>query len=289
MGSTAIALFHPGDMGSAVGACAVANGHRVLCALEGRSAASRARAEKARLENAGSVKAALSASSVVLSIAPPHGALTLAKEIAGLGFKGVYIDCNAISPETARRIGSIVEAAGASFVDGGLMGGPPTAERPVTLRLSGPRALEAAKLFEGSQVRAAVLDGPVGAASALKNCYAAWTKGTWLLLSSILATADHEGVAEPLKQLWSESQPAVFKQISAPSNNPAKGWRWVSEMHEIAATFESAGQPDGFFLAAAEICRRLEQYKDVPGLPSIEQIVNSIQKDSQKDPKHEPA
>jgi len=33
----------------------------------------------------------------------------------------------------------------------------------------------------------------------------------------------------------------------------AKGWRWIAEMEEIAATFAAAGQPDGFHLAAAEV------------------------------------
>jgi 3-hydroxyisobutyrate dehydrogenase-like beta-hydroxyacid dehydrogenase len=285
MAATTIALFHPGEMGSAVGGCAVASGHRVLCALDGRSAMSRARAEKHRLENANNMKNALAQSGVVLSICPPHGALALAKEVAALGFKGLYIDCNAVSPDTVRKACDAIEAAGGSFVDGGLMGGPPTSERPVSLRLSGPRAAEAAKLFDGSLVRAAALDGPVGAASALKACFAAWSKGTWLLLSSILATAEHEGVAEPLKQLWEKSQPQALKQLSAPSNNPGKGWRWLSEMHEIAHTFDSAGQPDGFFIAAAEICRRLEHYKDTPDLPSIQDIVPSLRKEK----KHEPA
>jgi hypothetical protein len=35
-----------------------------------------------------------------------------------------------------------------------------------------------------------------------------------------------------------------------------KGWRWVGEMEQIAATFADAGLPDGFHRAAAEIYRR---------------------------------
>ena len=204
MGSAAIALFHPGEMGSAVGACARANGHRVICALEGRSAASQARAKASGLENAGSVAAAVAQSGVVLSICPPHGALPLARKVATLGFKGIYVDANAISPGTARQVGAVVEAAGASFVDGGLIGAPPAPGRPVNLRLSGERAGDVARLFEGSCVRASALEGPPGTASALKACYAAWTKGTWLLLASLYAAAERENVAAPLRQLWSE-------------------------------------------------------------------------------------
>lgn len=276
MVSAAIALFHPGEMGSAVGACTRASGHRVICALAGRSAASQARAKAAGLENAGSIAAAVAESDLVLSICPPHGALPLAHEVASLGFKGIYVDANAVSPHTARKVGEVVEAAGASFVDGGLFGAPPSPGRPVNLRLSGERAGDVAKLFEGSCVRASALEGPPGTASALKACFAAWTKGTWLLLASLYAAAEREHVAAPLRQLWSETHPDLLDRLKAPSNNPGKAWRWLSEMEEIAATFESAGQPKEFFVAAAEICRRLEQFKDDPSRPSIERILPAL-------------
>ena len=200
----------------------------------------------------------------------------MARDVAACGFKGVYVDANAISPQTARAVGAVVEATGAHFVDGGLFGAPPTAGRPVSLVLSGARAAEIAKLFEGSCVHARALDAPAGAASTLKACYAAWTKGTWLLLTSIYATAEREGVKAPLRELWRDSHPELLERLAAPSANPAKAWRWISEMEEIAATFEAAGQPGEFFLACAELCRRLEHYKDHPGKPSIEQVVAAL-------------
>jgi hypothetical protein len=212
----------------------------------------------------------------VLSICPPHGALATAREAAACGFKGVYVDANAISPQTAGAVGALLEAAGAQFVDGGLFGAPPAPGRPVTLYLAGARAREVANLFEGSCVQARALDAPAGAASTLKACFAAWTKGTWLLLASIYACAQHEGVEAALRELWRDSHPQLLERIAAPSASPAKAWRWISEMQEIAATFEASGQPGGFFLACAEICRRLEHYKDDAGKPSIEQVVAAV-------------
>jgi 3-hydroxyisobutyrate dehydrogenase-like beta-hydroxyacid dehydrogenase len=278
MASHGIALFHPGEMGSAVGAALAARGRRVLCALSGRSAATGARAAGAGLEDAGTLTDACGQAAVVLSVCPPHAALELARAVAATGFKGLYIDANAISPETTRKCGAAVEAAGASFVDGGIIGAPPTAARHGKLHLCGPRAREAAELFEGSFVDAAVLEGPVGAASALKACYAAWTKGTWLLLASVYATAQREGVETALRGEWGRNHPDLLKQLAAPSLNPAKGWRWLAEMEEIAATFEAAGQPGGFALAAAEICRRLERYKDDASKPSIETVAPALRK-----------
>jgi hypothetical protein len=276
MSSPVIALFHPGEMGSAMGAALVAGGHRVLCALSGRSAATRARAASAGLEDAGTLAAAVGQAGVVLSICPPHGALGLARAVAACGFKGLFADANAISPRTARAVGAAVEAAGASFADGGIVGGPPSPARPGRIFFSGAKAAEAARLFEGSYVSSSVLDGPVGAASALKVCYATWSKGTWLLLASIYAVAEREEVAGALREEWSLTHPDLIKQLAAPSLNPAKAWRWLAEMEEIAATFEAAGQPKGFALAGAEICRRLESFKDDPSRPSIEKISPAI-------------
>jgi hypothetical protein len=250
----------------------------VLCALEGRSESSRRRAKAADLVDAGSVKSAVAQCEVLLSICPPHGALGVAREVAALGFRGLYVDANAIAPATAREACAVVEAAGASFVDGGLFGGPPTAQRPVTLYVSGPRAKEAAALFDGSCVHANALDAPVGAASALKACFASWTKGTWLLLASILATAEEEGVGGALREMWGKSHPQLLKTIAEPSLSPGKAWRWLSEMQEIPKTYGSAGQPVGFFQAAEEICRRLEHYKDTPDKPSLEQVLGAVRR-----------
>ncbi len=223
------------------------------------------------------MRAALERADVVLSVCPPHGALALAREVAAIGFKGLYVDANAISPASARRVAEAVESGGARFVDAGIIGPPPRGGRSTSMYLCGPHASEVAALFAGTPTNAAVLEAPVGAASALKACYAAWNKGTWLFLASVYAAAEHEGVAKPLLEQWARSHPDLLKQLSEPSLNPAKAWRWLGEMQEIAATFESAGQPGGFASACAEICRRLEGYKDDASRPSIERIVGSLQ------------
>jgi len=272
MKRASVALFHPGAMGAAVGACLTERGVRVRCALDGRSAATRTRAREARLEDAQSVEAALKQSDIALSICPPHAALDLARQAAACGFKGIYVDANAISPDTARTVAATVEAAGASFIDAGIIGPPPSAGRPTSIYLCGARSAEVSALFEGTPVDARLLEGPIGSASALKACFAAWNKGTWLLLASVYAAAEQAGVASALREQWAHSHPQLLEQLAAPSLNPGKAWRWMAEMHEIAAAFESAGQPGGFALAAEEICRRLERFKDDASRPSIETI-----------------
>ena len=87
--------------------------------------------------------------------------------------------------------------------------------------------------------------------------YAAWTKGTAALLLAIQAVADAEGVEPALTEEWRLSLPDLPETLTrAQRSASAKGWRWVGEMEEIAATFSAAGLPDGFHRAAAEIFRR---------------------------------
>jgi 3-hydroxyisobutyrate dehydrogenase-like beta-hydroxyacid dehydrogenase len=279
MGDVTIGLLHPGEMGAAVGECLVRAGHRVLWAPEGRSLATAARARAAGLTAAeGGLAEIVRRCEVVVSVCPPHAALGLAREVAGFG--GVYMDANAISPGTAREVARIVEAGGASYVDGGIIGTPPVAPGFIRLYLSGARAGEVERLFAGSDADVRVIDGGSGApgssgssgvagsfgASAVKMAYASWTKGSAALLLAARTLARAEGVEEALLAEWGISQPGLAERsVRAAGSAAAKGWRWVAEMEEIAAAMAAVGLPDGFHLAAAEIYRR-SRHSTGPGL-----------------------
>lgn len=277
MANPTIGLLHPGEMGSKVGAAARANGLRVLWASEGRSAPTRERAAAAGLEDAKSIDALIAASQVIVSVCPPHAAAELAREVAGHGFAGTFVDANAIAPETAREIGRIVDREGATFVDGGIIGPPPRAAGSTRLYLSGARAESIATLFAQGLLEAIVIDGGPGAASALKMAYAAYTKGTAALLMAIRALAARSGVDEPLLHEWERSQPQLSTQSErAVRSNTPKAWRFIGEMEEMAATFERAGLPGGFARAAAEIYRRLAPYKDAPVPPPLADVLKAL-------------
>jgi 3-hydroxyisobutyrate dehydrogenase-like beta-hydroxyacid dehydrogenase len=277
MVNSTIGVLHPGEMGSMVGAAARANGLRVLWASEGRSAPTSERAAAAGLEDAKAMGPLVAASQVILSVCPPHAATDLARAVAGHGFTGIYVDANAISPETARQVGRIVERAGAAFVDGGIIGPPPRAAGSTRLYLSGARAERIAALFAQGPLEAIVIDGGPGAASALKMAYAAYTKGTAALLMAIRALAAQSGVDEALLREWERSQPQLSAQSErAVRSNTQKAWRFVGEMEEMAATFERAGLPGGFARAAAEIYRRLAPYKDAPLPPPLADVLKAL-------------
>ena len=276
MSQKTIALLHPGEMGAALGACLVGCGHRVLWASEGRSAASLTRAAAAGIEDAGSLARAVDAADLVLSVCPPHGALDLAEEVAACGFDGLYLDANAIAPDTTREVGAIITAAKARFVDGGIIGPPPVRAGVTRLYLCGAQAKEVADLFAGSHTDASVLTGPIGAASALKVCYAAWNKGSIALLATIRTLAQIEGVDAALLAEWAVSQPDLARRSESITTQSRKAWRWIAEMDEIAASFEAADLPPGFHQAAGEIYRCLDTFKDAAATPSMEAITRSI-------------
>ena len=272
-----IGLLHPGAMGASVGAAARSNHHTVLWASAGRTASTSARARRAHLEDAGTVAALVKASEIVLAVCPPHAAEEVASEVAELGFSGVYVEGNAISPDRTRTIQRIVEKAGAHYVDGGIIGGPAwTREAKTHMYLSGPRAQEVAACFAGSPLITPVISERIGAASALKMGYAAYTKGTTALLTAILGMVEKEGVRAELARQWGDTfTEQTVRRVCA---NTAKAWRFVGEMHEIAATFRGAGLPGGFHEAAAEVYERLEAFKDHGEPPAIEAVLQALLK-----------
>jgi len=275
-GQISIGVVHPGSMGAAVGGSAVAAGRRVVWSGEDRSEATHRRASEFGLEDVHWLNGVVNQSDIILSICPPHAALEVAQDVRNLGFQGVFVDANAVSPDTAREGKRILETVGAEFVDGGIVGGPPTKAGTTRLYLSGDEAPRVARALEGGPLEVIVLDAPAGAASALKMAYAAWTKGTSALLADILALAQHEGILEALEQEWAGSQPRIERQAAGLSSAAAKAWRWVGEMEEIAATFEAAGLPGDFHRGAAEIYRRLERFKDDPDAPGGAELARHL-------------
>ena len=259
MARRTVGILHPGEMGAALGRALRGRAHEVVWASEGRSPETCRRADDAGLRDVATVAAVVREANVILSVCPPHAAVEVARSVTGFG--GLFVDANAISPATTREV---ADAAGAArFVDGGIVGAPPVERGATRLYLSGPDASEVSGLFEGTLVDARVLSDEVGAASAMKLVYAAWTKGTAALLLAIRAVARAEGVEDALVEEWSESLPHLSERSRAAARSAGrKGWRWDYEMEEIAATFAAAGVPDGFYRAAAEVFRRSPRLDD---------------------------
>ncbi len=275
---TTLALLHPGEMGTAVGICARDVGACVAWSSAGRSEQSRQRARDAGFQACESIVDLLEIADIAISVCPPHAAVDLAQSVISAGFAGLFVDANAIAPATARRISELMKAAGIEFLDAGIIGPPPSAGARSTLYLSGGDALAIERLFAGTPLSVRAIDGPVGVASALKACYAAWNTGATALLANVRALAAHEGVESALLDEWNPSQPDALKRSEHARNSARKAWRWTGEMDEIAATFRDAGLPDGFHMGASEVFRRLDIFKDRSDPPSIDEVTRAINK-----------
>jgi 3-hydroxyisobutyrate dehydrogenase-like beta-hydroxyacid dehydrogenase len=191
-------------------------------------------------------------SDAVLSVCPPHAALPVARMVAASGFAGVYVDANAVAPAAARVLSAVSDRAGGRFVDGDLIGGPVRPGGGTRLYLSGVAAGEVAALFAATDLEAVNLGDDVTAASALKMCYGAWTKGTSALLLTIRAAAAAYGVEEALVTEWARTQPDLAARTQAAAGTARKAWRFAGEMDQVAVCFAEVGLPDGFARAAAE-------------------------------------
>ena len=264
---TVIGLISPGQMGASIGAAASHSATRVIWAGDGRSKASHTRASDAGLENGGTIDTLVKDSDIILSVCPPHDAEDVARQVKQRAFPGLFVDCNAIAPEKSRQI---AERFGyQNFVDGGIVGGPAwKSESGTRLYLSGYRSKEIAALFNNSPLETTIIPGEIGAASAMKMVFAAYTKGTTALLAAILGVAEKEGVRNVLESRWGQTfTEQTHQRVVA---NSAKAWRFEGEMQEIAATFENAGLPGGFHAAAAVVFERLAQFKDEPAVDIVE-------------------
>ncbi|MCI3948987.1 MAG: NAD(P)-dependent oxidoreductase [Acidimicrobiales bacterium] len=272
---TVVGVLHPGAMGTALAAELQTAGCQVRWASDGRGPTTRQRAAAAGLDDAGSLEALVAGSDVVLSVCPPGAAVEVAAAVGAAGFPGTYVDGNAVAPATARHIARVVGPA--RFVDGGIVGPPPHRPGTTRLHLSGDGAGEVAALFAGTSVETRVHDSGPGAASAVKVCFAAWTKGTSALLLAIRALAAAEGVEEGLLAEWATSLPDLpARSDGAAATAAPKAWRFVGEMEESAAAFAAAGLPGGFSEGAAEVYARLDGCRDADPPPTLDEVVSAL-------------
>lgn len=235
--SKTIAILAPGAMGSAVARRLSDNGARVLTSLKGRSEATLKRAADAGM--VGAEDDAIADADIILSIVPPGQAVTLAERLAASivkrAKKPVVVDCNAVNVDTVKRIEEIIGSAQAPFVDGGIIGFPPQpGGKSPAFYMSGEHAKDVAVLRDfGLDLR--IVEGPVGAASALKMSYAGIVKGLAGIGSAMVVAATKAGAADALRDELALSQPAILArlEVALPDMIP-KAYRWVAEMQEIS-------------------------------------------------------
>ena len=250
-----VAIISPGDMGSGIGTVLVQEGYQVLTCLEGRSPLTKELALKSGFQDTPNIATLVSQADCLISIVPPESALSVAQEIAGQIQSGnsglIYVDCNAIAPQTTLKAAEIINGVGARFVDGGIIGSPPERKGLTRVYLSGPDRSKVLELH-GQNLEFRDLGDKIGTASALKMCYASQTKGTTALWLHSIITAQSLGVLDALRNEWTSSHPPLWGRMedNLPTV-PHRAGRWISEMKEIALTMEGIGLAPYVFEGAA--------------------------------------
>lgn len=277
----AVGILSPGDMGHAIGAMLHQHGMRVITNLQGRSARSEALAQRA----GGTVpddETLVREADILLSILPPSQASSCATRIATAlrktETKLLYVDCNAIAPRTTLALEQVLTDAGAIFVDGGIIGGPPRPGTPgPRLYVSGPQSSQVAQLQAyGLDIR--VLGPHCGQASGLKMCYASLTKGLTALATEALVAGQALGLQEALATEF-QSLPFFHTLERSIPDMPPKAYRWVGEMEEIARTFSDLGLPPQMHEGAAALYHFVEGTilgKELPEQRQHGQTLNDV-------------
>ena len=271
-----VGLLSPGDMGHVVGRRLIDHGMSVITCLEGRSERTRGLAEKAGIASVANLGELVRDAHLILSVLvpaqAPNAAAAIAKAMKDTGNHPVYVDCNAIAPETARKMEKTILEADGRFVDAGIIGPPPKQKDTTRFYASGKDTREFEALSEfGLDVR--VIGTEIGQASGLKMTYASLTKGIAALSTELLVSAWRMGLYEVLTEEFRLSQADRLSSMEKElPRMPSKARRWIGEMEEIAKTFEDLGLTPKIYEGAADI------YRFVGGNPLADETAETVDK-----------
>lgn len=271
-----IGLIGLGEMGSEIGRYLVMNDLEVISVYEGRSEISKKRASKYKIRDAGSIEQFCKISDLVISIIPPDKAVETANLYTSYKNKDgqIYCDLNAISTITAKKIKLLLDEKKIDYVDGAIMGGPPTENYSPRIYLSG-KLSEKLNFLNGKGIELMVLKGSDFKASATKMVYASITKGSKALVAGALIAAKKNNVYDELMEelKYSEEYFSLVAKNQIPSIKH-KAYRWVGEMNEISLTYKESGLTGGFHSEAENV---YELIKNLPeGKLEIDEIINQI-------------
>jgi 3-hydroxyisobutyrate dehydrogenase-like beta-hydroxyacid dehydrogenase len=209
----------------------------------------------------------------ILSILPPRDAVSFAEKIQEVAAKHgsallsprTFVDCNAVNPETVKRIAALFAGTSIGFVDAGIIGGPPKGDQNPTFYASAEdvRILDEFTALSKYGLKVSPLTGEgagVGDASALKMSYAGITKGTTGLYTTMVlaAHASSPATADALMRELQMSQPILLDRLvkTVPPMLP-KAYRWIGEMEEIAGFV--GGSEGDVYRGIAKVYERIEK------------------------------
>jgi 3-hydroxyisobutyrate dehydrogenase-like beta-hydroxyacid dehydrogenase len=259
-----VGLLHPGSMGAAFGAQLRARGHTVLWCPDGRSDATRLRAEGAGLQPV-ALAELVARSEVLLSLCPPAAAEEVAAAVAAvrvMSADAIYVEANAVAPSRVQRVAELL--APMPMVDAAVVGSPPVGGKTPTLYLAGAEEQTdwIVQLFTGTDIHTHVLGDRLGAASALKLAYTSYQKASRVLAAVAYGAADAYGVGDELLAIAAKRTRSYLVETEYIPKTAARAWRWGPEIEDAAGLLADAGLPDALMHAAAATLARWDGSKD---------------------------
>jgi 3-hydroxyisobutyrate dehydrogenase-like beta-hydroxyacid dehydrogenase len=208
-------------------------------------AAKRADYAEAKVIGASSAPEAVAGAEAVFSVVTADQAHEAAiAALPGLAKGALFFDCDSCAPQTKERTATEVDAAGARYVDVAVMAPVHPRLHRTPLLMSGPHAQAAAAALAALDMSAAIHDGPVGSASAIKMIRSIMMKGLEALVCECVLAGRKAGVIETVLDSLDDTYPGFdWRQRSAYmlERVMTHGVRRAAEMREVALTVDLLG------------------------------------------------
>ena len=156
----------------------------------------------------------------------------------------IFLDFNSASPGTKRQCSALIDAAGAHYIEAGVMTSVPPYGIKTPMLLGGARAAELALILTGWGMDAKAVSDQLGVASAIKMCRSIMIKGLEALVIESYTTARAYGVEDKVLPTLRETFPGIDWSAQGAyffSRVAQHGQRRAEEMREAANTVREAG------------------------------------------------
>jgi 3-hydroxyisobutyrate dehydrogenase-like beta-hydroxyacid dehydrogenase len=175
--------------------------------------------------------------------------------LPGLAAGALFFDCDSCAPQTKARTAAAVDAAGGRYVDVAVMAPVHPRLHRTPLLISGPHTEAAAQVLAALGMTAAIHEGPVGSASAIKMIRSIMMKGLEALVCECVLAGRKAGVIDTVLDSLDDTYPGFdWKKRSAYmlERVMAHGVRRAAEMREVALTVDLLGLDGAMSRAAVE-------------------------------------
>ncbi len=202
-------------------------------------------AAQAGVNACASMQALCQASSFIISAVTASSTLAVAQEAANHIRPGtVFLDLNSASPGTKQQCAALLDAAGAHYVEAGVMTSVPPYGIKVPMLLGGSHASSLVVMLSKWELDAKAVSDKLGVASAIKMCRSVMIKGLEALVIESYCTARAYGVETEMIATLQETFPSIDWNSQAAyffSRVAQHGKRRAEEMRESARTVQEAG------------------------------------------------